>query len=517
MTLADRIFELRQWKGRFGPGQAEALEALLRQAAGLAAGDAASLIQLHEIALYLRAYPASPEVLRLCEEILAGFGERLREFERAGGDLAPFEEPEVSGIAGSRLSAVFSHGVARHLAARHPGSVRIDWDRYEETERLASTLPLLVPLLDDDALVEPAIGWREWMEAAAGGRDLAWLLEGIEKLEGGERRQADRYQTLRLPLTWDFGDSGATRTRMRLPAGDVFYHTEPLLRRQGISLDETPALPPLPARKLEREEGARMLDLARDTSAARYRELHGFTYGAPDSVWEIDAGRGVRFYLSGLREEHRLPLRAYHAATIWKNGVPIGYFEALSLAERMEAGFNLYYTFREGETAWLYRQLLRMFHQFLGVTCIWLDPYQIGHENPEAIHSGAFWFYRKLGFRSVSPQARRLTAREEKRLAARPGYRSSAATLRRLVEHPMVYEFPGTEQGAWDRFETRRLGLAAARGAAGARRLAGAVTAMKAAADDVEYLRRLRAHPTLRRELIRIGSAPADTIASGGS
>ena len=101
------------------------------------------------------------------------------------------------------------------------------------------------------------------------------------------------------------------------------------------------------ASKLEREEGARMLDLARDTSAARYRELHGFTYGDPDSVWEIEAGRGVRFYLSGLVAGHRLPLRAYHGATIWKNGIPIGYFEALSLCERMEAGFNLYYTFRE--------------------------------------------------------------------------------------------------------------------------------------------------------------------------
>ena len=55
-------------------------------------------------------------------------------------------------------------------------------------------------------------------------------------------------------------------------------------------------------------------------------------------TWTL--GRGVELFLIGLPAEKRLPLRAYHAATIYKNGVPIGYFEGLSLFERMESGFN---------------------------------------------------------------------------------------------------------------------------------------------------------------------------------
>ena len=47
----------------------------------------------------------------------------------------------------------------------------------------------------------------------------------------------------------------------------------------------------------------------------------------------------------------------------FKNAVPIGYIECLTLFEHMEVGFNLYYTFREGETAWLYARLLRLFHR----------------------------------------------------------------------------------------------------------------------------------------------------------
>jgi hypothetical protein len=174
------------------------------------------------------------------------------------------------------------------------------------------------------------------------------------------------------------------------------------------------------------------------------------------------------FYFSRVLAARRLPLRDYLAATIWKNGVPIGYFEGLVTADRMEAGFNIYYGFRDGETAWLYRQMLAACYQRTAARYYVLDPYQIGHGNAEAIASGAFWFYRKLGFHSMNEAARQLTAREERRIAAQPGYRSPAHMLRRLVRHPMVFEIPGATPGFWDGFSVRSLGLRIARARPGA-------------------------------------------------
>ena len=165
----------------------------------------------------------------------------------------------------------------------------------------------------------------------------------------------------------------------------------------------------------------------------------------------------------GLPREKRLPLRAYHAAMIFKNGVPVGYFEGLSLFERMESGFNFYYTFREGETAWIYVQTLRVCKQLLGVTTFTLDPYQIGFENEEGIESGAFWFYRKLGFRPTRRELLELTLREEKKLAARPGYRTTANTLRKLAAGYMIYELSPVRRGTWDDFQVRKIGLAVQR------------------------------------------------------
>jgi hypothetical protein len=158
-----------------------------------------------------------------------------------------------------------------------------------------------------------------------------------------------------------------------------------------------------------------------------------------------------------------LPLRAYHAAIIFKNGVPVAYFEGLSLFERMESGFNLYYTFRNGETAWLYARILRLMRQLLGVTVFSIEPYQIGHENAEGIDSGAFWFYRKLGFRPVRRELMSMTLAEEKKMASDPRYRTSSRTLRKLASGYMLFELPDATTGDWDRFEVRNVGLSVQR------------------------------------------------------
>ena len=507
---------------------ASRLPKLIRDLARRRFEDADSIIRFHEALLFLRAYPHNAAVLRASEDVLRRFGCLAGQVE----DTEPFEEAEVSGIAGTGLSAVFSYGTARQLAKRYPG-IGIDWDYYESSHHMGRALPRFLPLLAEDSLVEAKVPYREWVAAAtpAGKRSLEWLLERF-----GEST-AEIYDSLELMLRWDLGSSAATRSRMRFRGGKNFYHPSPLLRRRDVSLAEELAGPPLPVTKLSRAQGQAVLDLAVDTSAVRYRELHGFTFGDPSHVWHAAAGRGLDIYLMGARKEHRLPLRAYHGAIFIKNGVPVGYFEGLSLFERMEVGFNLYYTFREGESAWLFARMLHLLHQMLGVTCFAMDPYQIGHENEEAIESGAFWFYRKLGFRPVRVEQAALVAKEERNLARRTGYRTPARTLRKLAASPMVYEMPGSPVGDWDRFHVRNLGFAVQRHMARRHRgdaegldveglalilklapdlkkwspaekqaVAGIILA-KRGADEALYLKRMLRHPKLRRLFLEFGSS----------
>jgi hypothetical protein len=129
----------------------------------------------------------------------------------------------------------------------------------------------------------------------------------------------------------------------------------------------------------------------------------------------------------------------------------------------MEIGFNIYYTFRDGESAWLYARVLKLFRQTLGVTAFSVDPYQLGDKNEEGIESGAFWFYRKMGFRPVRTEIARLVTREEAKLYADKKYRTSASTLRRLAKGHMLYTFPRTTRSDLDRFQVHSIGIRVAR------------------------------------------------------
>jgi len=451
-------------KRRFGPGEAEKTERLLAALERRKISDAGSLVRLHEALLFLRAYPGSPGILRCVERLLGAFFGRMSQLGPgdAGVDA---ENPEISGIAGTECSAILSYEVVRRLAELHPREIEIDWDRYEIGDRLAGTWRLILPLLEEDSLVEAHVPYLEWLRAARARREaeLSWLIRRLDSLPIEAKEREGLWNALELPMRWRLGDSPASRTLMCRPVRRVFYHDGPLIARSEVSLAEELASPPLPVEKLSAAEGRAVLDMALETSAVRYRELHGFTYGDPARLYRARAGRGVEVFVGGVPPERRLPLRAYHAALIFKNGVPVGYFETLTLFERMEVGFNVYYTFREGESAWLFARLLRLFRQLLGVSCFSIDPYQIGHENKEAIDSGAFWFYRKLGFRPVLAEVQALLEEEERKLRRDPAYRTPPQILRRLAAGHLVYEMPGTRQGDWDRFHVRDVGIAVAR------------------------------------------------------
>jgi hypothetical protein len=174
---------------------------------------------------------------------------------------------------------------------------------------------------------------------------------------------------------------------------------------------------------------------------------------------QANPGRGVEIYFWGLPPEKRLPLRAYLAGFTVKNGVPINYVECISLFDWTEIGFNTFPAYRDGETAWIYAQTLRLLRQFHGVNAISVYPYQIGDGNEEAIASGAFWFYRKMGFRSMDSQLEKLAQAEERKIQAKPGYRTSARLLRRLSKSHVVYELLEAERGAWDSFSMRNIGF----------------------------------------------------------
>src|SRR6266849_308731 len=160
--------ELIRSKAHFGPGAPRRVGRLLETLRDTRLRRPADLLALHEAALFFRAYPHNARVLHLADSVLANFGERL-----AGIDHSAFEDPDVSGIAGTSVSTNCSYEFARTLVSRYGRHIAIDWENYQHPERLGAILARLLPGAAEDFSVEPHVDWRAWWDSAR--LELPWL------------------------------------------------------------------------------------------------------------------------------------------------------------------------------------------------------------------------------------------------------------------------------------------------------------------------------------------------------
>src|SRR5580698_9587379 len=498
----DLLTHLEAAKNQFNPGQATKIRKLLTQLSNLQL-DPHQLIRFHEALLFLRAFPHGPSGIPRVEDLLNTFHQRIEQLCVTNADMSVFDDFDTSGIAGTTMQDTLSFDVAKWLVHRIPKHIEIAWndywDDYQSERARGNTWPRFIPLLEEDADVEANIPWSAWIDAARGRQNaLPWLLNQFTKLPLPARQQSELYDSLRLPLRWNLENLKLSRTRNWRTPRHFYFHQSPLIQRSQVNLADELTQPAPKFEKLSRTAGESVMQSIREIMVVRYRELYGTILGDSNSVIRASLGRGVIMYFWNLPAARRLPVRAYVAGFTLKNGVPINYIEALGLCEWIEVGFNTFYTYRQGETAWTYAQALRCLGAFTGATTISVYPYQIGQNNDEALDSGAFWFYRKLGFRSGRKDLEELASREEKKIAANPRYRTPKRTMKRLAEAHMFYDsrrsqdsisvgpasaagstveerpFEGrvggtskekgfsprpNQTGPWDAFSTRNLGL----------------------------------------------------------
>jgi hypothetical protein len=439
------LTQLEAAKNRFDPGNAALVAKLLARLSTFSFTDSRQLIRFHECLLFLRAFPHNASLVSRVEHLLNTFHQRMEKLHAPGADMSLFDDFDTSGIAGTTMQDTLSFDVVQWLARRIPGYVEIAWDDYwddYQAERArGSTWPRFIPLLEEDADVEANIPWQRWLDAARGRQNpLLWFISRFEQLPLPARQRAELYDSLRLPIRWRLQNLKLSRTRNFTRPRRFYFHNAPLIQRREVSLSRELAQPAPKLEKLSLTAGESVMRAIREVMAVRYRELYGTTLGDPRTVVRADLGRGVVMHFWGLPPTRRLPIRAYLAGYTLKNGVPINYIEAIGLCEWIEIGFNTFYTYRQGETAWIYAQALRCLCALTAAKCISIYPYQIGQNNDEAIDSGAFWFYRKLGFRPGRADLQSLCEREEKRIAANPQYRTPPRTLKRLAEAHMFYD-----------------------------------------------------------------------------
>ncbi len=447
--------ELALSRARFGAGAAVEKRTLLARLADVRIRRARDLAEFHGHLLFLKAFPDDPGVRSDADAA-------LRDIARRVGALTSRERARLadSALAGTTTRHCFEAPIAAWLVARYPGAVAIDWSAVADSGAIDSLIGLIVHRADQDGLESQALSTRRWLAAAAGsapGADLEWLLRQLARAPATRLAWQVLYDQAAVPVAWRLrGDSGSATAAS-------IAHGRRIFRRRGLR--RLPADPrrlmatPLPGiRRLGLRQAEEVIDTTRAALAARCREVYAVSYANPEEVYLAELGAGTAMALIGVVPSRRLSLESNYGYLLLSNDVPVGYAGVTPLYRQANTGINVFEPFRGSEAAYLYAQVLRAFRTLFGVRRFVLNPYQIGAGNREAIDSGAFWFYYRLGFRPVDAALAALAAREQARRRAHPRYRTARETLATLARSDVELVLPGARAG--DRFhETWLTGL----------------------------------------------------------
>ena len=440
------LTELHEIRRRFAPPDTARKCAILRAivARGATVRTWKLLDRLNDDLLFLCAFPDSPEVRALAVAALDRVEPALRRLslrERAKAD--------DSGIAGSASRYSFEYPAARWLAARYSEKVRIDWPAVENAGTIETLIGAGVARAEDDALDESELGARRWLRLAgrsANTTDLAALLSLAPRDRKAESLFARMYDAAGIPLRWDLAGSGAATTRNMIPTSEPACRTG--LRRPSSSPVRDISTPLVEIRVASAREAVRLIAAGRSALAARCREVFATSCANPSEVWIAALGEGAELAIYGLPAHQRVSIEANYGYVLFVNGVPAAYGGVTPLYKQANTGINIFGPFRGSEGAFLWAQMLRAFRSLFGITRFVVNAVQFGEGNDEAIASGAYWFYWRLGFRPASAKLRRLAAAEALRIATGKNRRTSARTLRRLAVGDLHLALPGASRAA---------------------------------------------------------------------
>src|SRR5436190_21059443 len=204
----------------------------------------------------------------------AAYPRSIQEFREAQSALRKVPPDEVD--------VRFSSDLCRWLTQRFPGTASIDWEDWDDDERLAAVLTPRVPELRE-RVVDANVPYLDYAKA----RDLKWWVDNLDSV------------TFDLMGLWILWKVPRNFSMHRKPI-ELFFDKN-IIPRSDVTFDG----PELTIRKTSGEA----IDQARAILAVRYRELYVPTFADASNVISAYAGRGLEIVLLAIRPDKQLPVR----------------------------------------------------------------------------------------------------------------------------------------------------------------------------------------------------------------
>ncbi len=390
----------------------------------------------HDCLLFLLGYPENEELYLLAKKELERLAESVKKLPKQ-----IFEQLERTGISYTQTQAANSYTLIKWLLKIYPGQVALH-SLDEEGVHPKDVLRYALSEMEFEFAFSEKLNSLKWLEHAAGSKNkkdvLVWLIESFERIDASDLIKDQLFESLKIYISVIPTSKELSKGFGNLSFHKNYYH-KGLLKR----FDERELInKKLPApKKLSDVEKNKIIEKARVALFLLNRETEPVVYCNADGLLFYELEHGLSIALFSMLPERRLPLESYIGFMMFKNGYPMAYGGGWLFGRRSLIGVNIFESFRGGESAFVFCQLLRSYKQSFGATYFEVEPYQFGKNNPEGLKSGAFWFYYRFGFRPVDAELNTLALKEAEKIQTTKGYRTPIETLKRFTNSNLAVNF----------------------------------------------------------------------------
>ncbi len=378
-------------------------------------------IHYFEALLFVLAYPADEAQRTLAEREM----QRISSFLKSS---VKDQHPALisSGLPFTQTKTRFSHDMVRWLLVHPHCKTTLD-DFVNPSHTLNDVLRLTLPSIE---LPETTAGLEntELMDALhiRPSNRLQFIINELARFDELPYVKDHLYDGLQTVVSITPTAKVLSKGFNRLQVAETYIHKD-LLRKIDFSAILNAAVPgPIYLDIAVKEAAVRVV---KNTMLLTGRETDPCTYMDETSFRLYQLDRGISIGIYGMIPSRQMPLESYVGYTAFKNGYPVAYGGAWIFGERANFGINIFKPYRNGESAFVMAQLLRLYRHVFDIRYFEVEAYQFGLDNPEGIASGAFWFYYRFGFRPLDKQLKAIALKEEQKIKARKGYRTSEKVL----------------------------------------------------------------------------------------
>ena len=370
--------------------------------------------------LFIIAYPDNKTIYKTANQYL----QQLQLYIHANENLQ--YNLYNTGITGSSVCAAFSFEMVKWLRITRAQEIKLS--SFEMPERqIQSILSAVMPKTASEILQDANAEWRGWLgQSITKDKDLLdQLIAVFDSTDIRPEVKDELWNAIGINVEINFAD------HCFLPGNLVTPYFHRSLIRKNIT-QQQPDLKPIKI-KLTETEAEQIIDCSRMILVRHLREIDPISFTAANLVSYYQLPRGYSVALMGMVPARRHPIDSYLGYCVFKNGLPVGYAGSWILFNSGRIGLNIFPAYRGGESQYLFQQVLELHRHVYSLKRFTVDPYQLGKENSDGIHSGAFWVYYHAGFRPLLKSQQELAASEALKIKTTPGYRSSPGILTQLA------------------------------------------------------------------------------------